>query len=513
MSKKVFLSVLLLLMMLFQTVVSVSAAVKEYYYDNAWHAYNGNEFKLSVNGKILQTSMPPIVFEGYSVVPAREVFESLGAVVDWDGQNRIVKVSYGGKKVLLTIDSTSASVNGRTVTMPIAAKIINDKTMIPVRFVGEQLGWQVNFDSKTDTVEIQNTVKQNAITSVKWETNQADTAGFLTVMTDAQKAEYSAFSMQNPSRIVLDVANVRNQSGKSTISVQDRNVEQIRLGQHEETTRLVIDLTEDTEYTVESDGASIVITVALHDRPTATPSPAATKSPTPTSSPTATGNPSKPTQTPAVQSSTPSAKPLVLQRYVTIDAGHGGVDPGAVYKDENGEQVFLEDGTPAAEEKEINLAVALKVQKKLEAAGVKVHMIRTTDTYVDFQKVGSIANEKQTSLFVSIHTNSAEVTEAGGIETWGYLGEGTNYNGMTSEKLSQNILEELIAATGANDRGVKDGKNLAVIRTTQMPATLVELGFITNPEEREKMMTDSYREILAEAITKGILKSLEEMGL
>ena len=86
-------------------------------------------------------------------------------------------------------------------------------------------------------------------------------------------------------------------------------------------------------------------------------------------------------------------------------------------------------------------------------------------------------------------------------------------NGMTSEKLSQNILEELIAATGANDRGVKDGKNLAVIRTTQMPATLVELGFITNPEEREKMMTDSYREILAEAITKGILKSLEEMGL
>ena len=189
MSKKVFLSVLLLLMMLFQTAVSVSAAVKEYYYDNAWHAYNGNEFKLSVNGKNLQTSMPPIVFEGYSVVPAREVFESLGAVVDWDGKNRIVKVSYGEKKVLLTIDSTSASVNGRTVTMPIAAKIINDKTMIPVRFVGEQLGWQVNFDSKTDTVEIQNTVKQNAITSVKWETNQADTAGFLTVMTDAQKAE------------------------------------------------------------------------------------------------------------------------------------------------------------------------------------------------------------------------------------------------------------------------------------------------------------------------------------
>lgn len=500
----------MLLLLLLCMFGSVSAAAKEYYYDNAWHTYNGNEFRLSVNGTLLKTSMPPIVFEGYSVVPAREVFESLGATVEWNSTKRTVSVAYDGKTVLLSIDSTRAEVNGKKVTMPIAAKIINEKTMIPVRFVGEQLGWTVDFDSASDTVKISNrTEAQKAVTSVKWETNKANTAGFLTILTNVKKAEYSAFVMENPSRIVLDIQNVQNLSGKSSIAVNDRNVTQIRIGQHDDILRLVVDLTEDSDYTVDSDGASIVLTVSLKET---AETPSASSKPSITPSNPAGEETTEPSETPT-QSPNPTALPWKAERYVTIDAGHGGNDPGAVYKDVDGNLVLNEDGTPAAQEKEINLAVALKVQKKLEAAGVKVHMIRTTDTYVDFQKVGSVANAKQTTLFVSIHTNSALPEEASGIETWGYLSGGTSVNGMTSEKLSQNILDKLIAATGAKNRGVKDGKNLAVIHTTTMPATLVELGFITNPTEREKMMSDSYRETLAQAIADGILQSLDEMGL
>lgn len=512
MSKKGLLSLTLLLLLLAWTFGSVSAAAKEYYYDNAWHTYSGNEFRLSVNGKLLKTSMPPIVFEGYSVVPAREVFESLGAKVEWNSAKRTVSVAYSGKQVLLTIDSTRATVDGVKINMPIAAKIINDKTMIPVRFVGEQLGWTVDFDSANDTVKISNqqkTAEQNAVTALKWEKNKADTAGFFTVVTNAKKIEYSVFTMDNPSRIVLDLQNTTNQSGKSSIAVNDRNVTQIRSGQHENVLRLVIDLTETSGYTVDSDGSSIVVTVSLKQTAaSATPSATPTQKPSETPG-TATATPSA---TPS-QSPKPTALPWKAERYVTIDAGHGGNDPGAVYQDENGNVVLKADGTPAAQEKEINLAVALKVQRNLEAAGVKVHMIRTTDTYVDYQKVGSVANSEQTTLFVSIHTNSALPTEASGIETWGYLDGGASVNGMTSTKLSQNILDKLIAATGAKNRGVKDGKNLAVIHTTTMPATLVELGFITNAQEREKMMSDSYRETLARAIADGILQSLDEMGL
>lgn len=499
MAKKVWLPILLLLVMLVQAAAACHAAAREYYYDNAWHPYNGNEFSLKVNGKTLDTSMPPIVFDGYSVVPAREVFEFLGAKVDWDGANAIVKVTYEGTILMLRINSTAAQVGTRSVTMPIAPKIINEKTMIPVRFVAEQIGLTVDFDSSTDTILIEKPEPSVEITSVKWEKNQADTAGFVTVTTNADKAEYSAFEMTGPDRIVLDVKNAVNRSGKSSIAVHDRNVEQIRIGQHEDATRIVIDLVEAADYVVESDGASVVITVSLKELP-----PTSSVSPTPGADPSEPPAPPSASPSAPVASATP-ATPKPMNRYVTIDAGHGGTDPGAVYKDENGAVI--------AEEKDINLGVALKVQEKLEAAGVRVHMIRTTDTYVDYQKVGSIANEMGTSLFVSIHTNSFVADDASGIETWGYLTGGSDYGGMTSRKLSQNILDELIKATGAKDRGVKDGRELAVVRTTEMPATLVELGFITNAEERQKMMSDSYRDTLAEAITKGILKSLTEMGL
>ncbi|MBQ9914906.1 MAG: N-acetylmuramoyl-L-alanine amidase, partial [Clostridia bacterium] len=194
-----------------------------------------------------------------------------------------------------------------------------------------------------------------------------------------------------------------------------------------------------------------------------------------------------------------------LKRSVMLDAGHGGVDGGAVS--------YHEDGSIKAKEKDFNLDVALRAQKLLEAEGVDVHMIRTEDVYVDFLRVGGIANDAGTSLFVSVHTNSATVPTAHGIETYGYLDAGTVSNGMTSKRLSEILLEELIEETGAHERGVKDGKTLAVINSTKMPATLIEIGFISNEEECEKMMTEEYRQKLAQAICDGILAAFDEMDI
>jgi len=74
-------------------------------------------------------------------------------------------------------------------------------------------------------------------------------------------------------------------------------------------------------------------------------------------------------------------------------------------------------------------------------------------------------------------------------------------------------LEELIEGTGAHSRGVKDGRSLAVINSTKMPASLIEIGFISNPEECEKMMTESYRQTLAEAVCDAVLRAFEEMDI
>ena len=192
-------------------------------------------------------------------------------------------------------------------------------------------------------------------------------------------------------------------------------------------------------------------------------------------------------------------------RSVMIDAGHGGNDSGAVGYD---------DGKIVAKEKDFNLDVALKVQKILEKYDIEVEMIRQTDIYVDYRQVGSIANDANTSLFVSIHTNSAIAESANGIETWAYLEENaSSLNGLSGKRLAELIQNELIYETGAVDRGVKNGKSLAVIKTTSMPAVLVEMGFISNENDREKLMDDDYRQKIANAIAMGVLLAFEEMGI
>ena len=537
MAKKWCLPVLILLLLL-SMVFTCNAASREYYYDGAWHPYDGNEFSLKVNGKTLKTSMPPIVFKDSSVVPAREVFEHLGAEVNWDGKNATVTVSYDKIEIFLKINSTKAKINGKTVSMPIEPKIINEKTMIPVRFVAEEIGLLVDFDSKTDTVlinsqeEIKETPNENIIEEteekvkikeIKSRISSSKKRATITIKTDSDDAEYSVFDMAEPDRMVADIKNSQNNTGIDSIKIDEYNIEKIRIGQQVDYTRIVIDMIEMSEYDVEMDGSDIIITIELvnpkttekpglvpvdpnadsHIKPTESPESDETDIPQDEPSDESSAKPEESTDPSA--SPTPEPTPPPINRYVTIDAGHGGNDPGTIYTDENGEIT--------AKEKDINLAVALLVKEKLEKNDVKVHMIRTTDTYVDFEKVGKIANEKKTSLFVSIHTNSAPAPEAHGIEVWGYLTGGSNYAGMTSKKLSENVLEGLIEETDANDRGVKDGKGLAVVHTSEMPAALVELGFITNDEERENMMDDEYREKLAEGIVKGILKSLKQMGL
>ncbi|MBR6728768.1 MAG: N-acetylmuramoyl-L-alanine amidase [Clostridia bacterium] len=552
-----------------------TAAGTTYYYDGEYHAYEGNIFKLKVNGKLLEPEMPPIVFEDYSVVPARAVFQDgLGATVEWDGENQRVTVRLDDQTLIMTINKTMAGLNGRWVTMPIAPKIINGHTMVPVRYVGEKMGMVVDFDSQTDTVIINNkktdkkpeTSQKPAIApvQVKKVTHQvSETELMLTVTTDTEKAPYSAFVLSEPLRLVVDVTGGEFERLPSVIEVEEGNITGVRFGQNENA-RIVVDLTENLGYKVTTSGKQLYISVTLdperapaikdvlklitygyeggrdyirfEDLEKGTPVKSGStitvpifgeRLPMESEEKKVTGFfAAKMTYTPISETEGTVTIHLksaeadmyeqgeeirlksihkALKRSVMIDAGHGGADAGAV--------AYNEDGTIKAKEKDFNLDVALRAQKLLEAQGVEVHMIRNEDVYVDFLRVGSIANDAGTSLFVSIHTNSFTAEQANGIETFGYLQAGSVSNGMTSERLSQIMLEELLEETGAYSRGVKDGKELAVINSTKMPATLIEIGFISNPEECEKMMQEAYRQKLAQAVCDGVLKAFEEMAI
>lgn len=172
-------------------------------------------------------------------------------------------------------------------------------------------------------------------------------------------------------------------------------------------------------------------------------------------------------------------------RVIVIDPGHGGVDPGAV---SNG-----------IKEKDIVLDVSKKVESLLKQKGYNTLMTREDDTYISLGGRANLANGEDADLFVSIHANSYSGTAAKGIEVL--------HNGDTKSKaLAQDLQDELVKGTGATDRGIKHRPNLAVLRQTKMPSSLVELGFITNEEEVNNLTSVSYQNKLAEAIVKGIEK-------
>ncbi|MEH7250221.1 N-acetylmuramoyl-L-alanine amidase, partial [Neobacillus niacini] len=190
---------------------------------------------------------------------------------------------------------------------------------------------------------------------------------------------------------------------------------------------------------------------------------------------------------------------------VFLDPGHGGSDPGAIWGNYH--------------EADLNLAVAKKVQALLIKQGLQVYMSRNNDTYLGLIDRPQMANNLATDIYVSIHTNSTGlgVTTASGIESYYYKYD-PNYPSKINEAMHNNserilksviltkfIQENMVSYTGANDRGT-DGETFAVIREAAMPATLLEMGFINNTSDRQKLFTDFYQNQLAQAIADGIVE-------
>ena len=191
----------------------------------------------------------------------------------------------------------------------------------------------------------------------------------------------------------------------------------------------------------------------------------------------------------------------VLNKIVYLDAGHGGYDPGASYF--------------GISEKSLTLAIQSRVKAKLEAEGYQVVTTRTSDTYVDLTDRSRAANASESDIFVSIHINASGSSAAQGIETYYYQPyaeypsriNATYHANPTrlsmSDTLANAIQSSLINATGAQNQGVKR-QTFAVLRETTAPAVLLELGFLSNPQEAARLNTSAYQETLANAIVAGI---------
>ncbi len=173
---------------------------------------------------------------------------------------------------------------------------------------------------------------------------------------------------------------------------------------------------------------------------------------------------------------------------IVVDSGHGGEDPGAVY--------------PGRQEKEDTLRLALEVGRLLEAGGQDVVYTRTTDVYQTPFEKAQIANREEADYFISIHRNSSpRQNQYQGVETLIYDKSGIK---LKMAEAINGALEEV----GFRNLGVKERPGLVVLRRTNMPALLVETGFL-NSDEDNKLYDEKQKEI-AEAIATSILGTLND---
>lgn len=157
-------------------------------------------------------------------------------------------------------------------------------------------------------------------------------------------------------------------------------------------------------------------------------------------------------------------------------------------------------------EEVVVLDIVLRVGKLLENRGISVLYSRTNGNAMsgcstnsaDLKARYTYANNKQVNYFVSVHNNCATATSANGLETL----YNTRYN--DSMKLAKNIQDKLVSSTGMRDRGLKLRTDLAVLNGTMMPSCLVEVGFLSNVGDAEKLKQEKFIDVVSEAIARGI---------
>ena len=191
----------------------------------------------------------------------------------------------------------------------------------------------------------------------------------------------------------------------------------------------------------------------------------------------------------------PEAQPVTTEPQgpfviIVLDPGHGGRDPGAVV----GEIL----------EKDVNLEIVKKVRGLIEAQPHLTPVLtRTTDVTVDKLERVQLADDIGAVLYLSIHVNAFDDPGVNGAETWI---DDTRPPGDQSWKLANSVQDALVAATGARDRGLWSQE--LYLQHTTLPAVSVEVGFLTCPEERAKLLDSAYQDRIAQGILKGILDYL-----
>lgn len=190
-------------------------------------------------------------------------------------------------------------------------------------------------------------------------------------------------------------------------------------------------------------------------------------------------------------------QPSITNLRIVIDPGHGtdpeGVDPGAI-------------GPGGTREKDVNLAISLKLAELLRAAGATVYLTRSGETIpYSLAERAYYANDINGDIFISIHANASTSSDKSGTATYFYAPYGDELGEQRGERwrLANSIQEALVAMLGRKDMGVQED-NFSVLRNTAMASVLVEVAFISNSTEEKLLADPVFQARAAQGIFNGI---------
>ncbi len=431
-------------------------------------AHAEKDIDIVLNGQYIPCDSPPQIRDNRTVVPISSIVKPLGGTADFNGQARTVAVAVSGKSILFTLDSSSVLVDGVTKQLDTPAVIIKDRTMVPVRFLAEELGYEVRWGGVDRTVYIDTPQAAGQISDV-W-VNKTSSSVTISIQATGNLSGFKIDDYKNPERTVVDFPGIEL-SRNFQESIDAEGMSGLRSGSHEGYARIVVDLTRAVSYTTKLQNGNTRLDIRYQ-----------------TSGSSGGGV----TQIPP--------KPEGKIR-VVIDPGHGGSDPGTLGKDK--------DGNTVMQEKNPNLSISIGVYNILSAAGYDVIMTRYGDEYPSLKQRADIANNYDADLFICIHNNASDTDpDLSGTMTF-YSGpkDAAGIGKYNSKELAKYIQTELVKNLGTRDLNVREGHDYYVINKTNMTAVLIEVSYVSNEAERAKLADENYLNLAARSIAEGIMKA------
>lgn len=427
---------------------------------------------LYINGIILDSDVPKKVINHHTYLPLSVISEQLEIDVRWNVQEQAATIIQDNKHIVLHIDQTSATVDGRSMVMSVAPFIEDETVFLPLNFLGEQLGFRVIWDPLTQSIILfkkhKSMINSEELTnnptgfntklppvSMMNEENLAvvqsvNTSNGQLVIQLSSVGGAQSFYLSNPYRFVVDIpystlgTTINGQAVQQNgeIASNMNEIKKIRYAMHDETSvRMVFELSEHVAVRL-SENKQTNQLIGVFEQ----------------------------------------------QAYrVVIDAGHGGKDPGA-------------DGASGRYEKEFNLSVSKKIEALLKnEPQIQVFMTRTDDSTISLDDRALFANNLNADIFISIHGNTF-TAPISGVETY--------YWKPPSLRLASIMHEHVLEGTKLPDRKVRKIE-YRVLRDTTMPATLLELGYLSTPNEEKLMLTEEFQNRVAASIVEGIKQYFE----